>query len=185
MLGNIEINKERKNVTENELLVPLEQIERSILFIRGKKVMLDSDLAGLYEVETKALKQAVKRNINRFPQDFMFELTADEFKVLRSQFVTSGSSGGQRYTPFAFTEQGIAMLSGILNSPRAVAVNIAIMRAFVQMRRMIDGNRELAEKITDLEAKYSDHDEKIQLVFNAIRELMTPVENTKQPIGFK
>ena len=148
--------------------------------------MLDMDLAELYNVATKVLKQQVKRNIDRFPDDFMFELNKDEFKNLRSQIVTS-SWGGLRYLPFAFTEQGVAMLSGILNSDRAIQVNIAIMRAFVHLRRFLESNKELAQKIEELEKAVSGHDEKIQLIFSAIKQLMEekviPVE--RNPVGYK
>ena len=128
----------------------IEQIKKSILEIRGKKVMLDMDLAIIYEVETRVLKQAVRRNIDRFPDDFMFELTAEELKNLTSQFVTS-SWGGQRHKPFAFTEQGIAMLSSVLKSKKAIQMNIAIMRAFVMMRQFALTYQELSEKLLELE----------------------------------
>ena len=139
--------------------------------IRGQKVMVDSDLADLYRVLTKVFNQAVKRNLKRFPKDFMFRLTANEMKILRSQIVTS-SWGGRRTLPYAFTEQGVAMLSSVLNSERAVQVNIAIMRAFVKLREILTTHRELAEKIAELENKYRRHDDKIQAVFDAIRELI-------------
>jgi hypothetical protein len=151
-----------------------------ILFLRDEKVLLDADLALLYGVETRVLKQAVRRNIDRFPEDFMFQLTPDEFTNLRSQFVTS-SWGGQRYPPFAFTEQGVAMLSGILNSPRAVETNIAIMRTFVALRKLMETNKDLAAKIRQLERKY---DERFKLVFDAIQKLIKQEKET-QPIGFK
>lgn len=158
-----------------------ENIANQIHFIRGEKVMLDSDLAALYGVETKVLKQAIKRNNKRFPDDFMFELTTKEFENLRSQFVTS-SWGGTRYLPFAFTEQGVAMLSGILNSERAIEVNIAIMRTFVQVRKLMDTNKELAKKIDALEQKY---DEQFDTVFNAIRELVHQENEPRKPVGYK
>src|SRR3989339_479095 len=133
-------------------VVPVELVERKIYLIRGHKVMLDSDLAELYEVKTKALMQAVKRNLGRFPLDFMFQLNNQEVMTLRSQFVTSKSGkGGRRYTPYVFTEQGVAMLSSVLNSERAVHVNIAIMRAFVQMRKFLQSNDALAKKLNGLE----------------------------------
>ena len=134
-------------MTESQSLIPAERIERAILLIRGHKVLLDSDLAGLYDVETKSLVRAVKRNIERFPSDFMFQLAADEFDRLRCQFGTSNTGvgrGGRRYRPYAFTEQGVAMLSSVLRSPRAVAVNIEIMRAFVRLRQMLASHAELA-----------------------------------------
>ncbi|MFA5867120.1 MAG: ORF6N domain-containing protein [Actinomycetota bacterium] len=164
--------------------VELKSIAGMVHFIRDQRVMLSMDLAELYGVETKVLMQAVKRNIDRFPPDFMFQLNDEEYSILKSQFVTSSWGGARRANPYAFTEQGIAMLSGILNSPRAVAVNIAIMRAFVQMRRVLEQNAELLSKIDDLEHKYSDHDEKIHVIFAAIRELMTPPETPRRPIGF-
>ena len=175
-------------------LIPAERIERRILFLRGQKMMLDFQLAELYEVETKALNQAVKRNIERFPEDFMFQLTEEEMKeVLRSQIVTldteSTSNSKQKrgslrsqivtlkrgqhlkYAPYAFTEQGVSMLSSVLRSPRAVQVNIAIMRTFVQLRQMLASNVDLARKLAALEAKY---DEQFKVVFDAIRALMEP-----------
>jgi hypothetical protein len=161
-------------------LVKQEEIFGRIYFLRGEKVILDQDLAALYNVELKVLNQAVKRNLKRFPSDFMFKLSEIEFKNLRSQFVTS-SWGGRRYTPFAFTEQGVAMLSGLLNSERAVKVNIEIMRAVVQLRRLIDTNKELAKKIELLERKY---DSQFRIVFEAIRELIKEEEKPKRKIGF-
>jgi len=163
--------------------LPVERILKSILVLRGEKVMLDADLAGLYGVETKALLQAVKRNLTRFPEDFMFQLSGDEWSHLRSQFVTSSSWGGRRTAPYAFTEQGVAMLSSVLRSERAIAVNIQIVRAFVQLKRMLATHADLAKKIESLEKKY---DSQFRAVFDAIRELMAPQENLKkQPIGFK
>lgn len=152
--------------------------------IRGQKVMVDSDLAELYRVPTKVFNQAVKRNLKRFPKDFMFRLTDKEVKILRSQIVTS-SWGGRRTLPYAFTEQGVAMLSSVLNSERALQVNIAIMRAFVKLREILTTHRELAEKIAELENKYRQHDDKIQAVFDAIRELLEPPQvSPKRRIGF-
>jgi len=162
-----------------------EVIERKIFMIRGHKVMLDRDLAELYGVETKVLIQAVKRNIKRFPGDFMFLLTRQEVMNLRSQFVTS-SWGGLRYLPYAFTEQGVAMLSSVLNSERAVQVNIAIMRAFVKLRQILSINKELAHKLAELETKIEKHDVDIQAIFEAIRRLMAPPPIKPKPlIGFK
>ena len=153
-------------------LVPVERIERSILVFRGQRVMLDSDLAAMYGVETKALNRAVKRNLDRFPTDFMFQLTEDETVVLRCQFGTSNGSGGRRYLPYyAFTEQGVAMLSTVLRSPRAVHVNIEIMRAFVRLRQMLRANVDLSRKLEALERKY---DTQFRVVFDAIRGLMDP-----------
>ena len=145
--------------------------------------MLDSDLADLYGVPTKALKQAVKRNMARFPVDFMFELTQKEMVSLRSQIVTS-SWGGTRYHPFAFTEQGVAMLSGVLNSSVAIQVNIAIMRAFVQLRRFLESNKELVRKMEELEKAVTGHDEKIKLIFQAIKQLLEPRQKQRRIIGF-
>src|SRR3989338_3052402 len=166
-------------------LIPTERIERSILLIRGHKIILDRDLAELYDVETRALKQAVKRNLNRFPEDFMFVLSEDEFQIWRSQFVTSKSRDkmGLRYSPMAFTEQGVAMLSSVLKSNRAVQVNILIMRAFVRMRQLLASQKGLMQKILDMEKKY---DEQFKGVFAAIRALMTPQEpGSKNQIGFR
>jgi hypothetical protein len=171
---------------EKKALVPVEVIVRKILFLRGEKVLLDRDLAELYGVETRVLKQAVRRNIKRFPEDFMFELTKEELEDWRSQFVTSKSDKmGLRYRPMAFTEQGVAMLSSVLNSDRAIEVNIAIMRAFVQLRKIIASNEELARKLEELERKIEKHDEDIGLIFEAIRELMTPPDTPPKKIGFE
>lgn len=155
-------------------------IEKHILLIRGQKVLLDTALAELYGVETKVLLQAVKRNIDRFPDDFMFQLTKQEFTNLRSQTVTS-SWGGRRTAPYAFTEQGVAMLSSVLRSAQAVQVNIEIMRAFVRVRRILSENTELNLRLDALENRY---DEQFKAVFDAIRELMKPPEPSKNPIGF-
>jgi len=144
--------------------------------------MLDADLAELYDVPTKAFNQAIQRNMDRFPEDFMFQLTEEEFAGLRSQFVTSKKvRGGRRYLPYVFTEQGVAMLSGVLNSHRAVQVNIAIMRAFVRMRRMLVSHEDLARKVAALEGKY---DSQFRAVFDAIRALMEPPKAPRQRIGF-
>jgi len=169
---------------ENEIQKQAVQIAGMIHYIRGEKVIIDTDLAGLYEIPTKVLKQAVKRNIDRFPEDFMFKITLAEHKNLRSHFVTS-SWGGARYQSFAFTEQGVAMLSSVLNSKKAILVNIAIMRAFVQLRRFLEANRELALKLEELERTVSSHDENIQLIFQTIRELIQKKNEPMEPIGFK
>ncbi len=161
-------------------LVPIELIASKIYLIRGIKVMLDKDLAGLYDVETKVLKQVVRRNINRFPSDFMFELTKDEFNNLRSQIVTS-SWGGARYLPMVFTEQGVAMLSSVLKSDRAIQVNIQIMRAFTQLRKMLSTHEDLKRKIESMEKKY---DEQFQIVFEAIKQLIETDEKPKKKIGY-
>jgi ORF6N domain-containing protein len=178
-----------------------ENVAQLVFFIRGEKVMLDADLAVLYGVQTRVLLQAVKRNRQRFPEDFVFELTSDEFAHLRSQSVISkpatsgtaarlrsqivtskGGRGGRRYRPYAFTEQGVAMLSSVLRSTRAVEVNIAIMRTFVQLRRLMDTNRDLARKIDALEKNY---DEQFAVVFEAIKQLIAPpVTPAKKQIGF-
>ena len=172
--------------------LPAEVIEKKILLIRGQKVMLDSDLAALYAVETKDFNRAVKRNIKRFPEDFMFQLTSEEFETLRCQIGTSkkisqnGTSketrGGRRYIPYVFTEQGVAMLSSVLRSDRAIKVNIAIMRAFVKLREMLASNKELAGKLEEMEKKY---DEQFRVVFDAISALMAPSDKPKGKIGFK
>ena len=167
-------------------IAPVERIEHCILAIRGHKVILDANLAELYGVESKVLNQAVKRNKKRFPPDFMFQLTREESIALRSQFVTLKSSRGQhrKYLPYAFTEQGVAMLSSVLNSERAVQVNIEIMRAFVRLRQFLSTHKELAHKLAALERKVGTHDEQIQVIFEAIRQLMTPPETKKRKIGF-
>jgi len=152
-----------------------------IYYIRGHKVMLDRDLAELYGVETKRLKEQVKRNIDRFPDDFMFELTNKEFENLRSQIATS-SWGGTRYPPMAFTEQGVAMLASVLNSDRAIKVNIQIVRAFVRLRQMISSHDDLRKKIEAMEKKY---DEQFRIVFEAIKELLRIESHPKKKIGFK
>jgi hypothetical protein len=164
-------------------VVPVEAIERRIYLIRGEKVMLDADLADLYGVSTKAFNQAVKRNPDRFPADFMFQLNKDEAGNLRSQTVTS-SWGGRRYLPYVFTEHGVSMLSSVLNSDRAVQVNIAIMRAFVKLREIMATHKDLAHKIEALERKYAKHDQQIQIVFDAIKRLLEPPVSPKRRIGF-
>ncbi len=170
--------------TEGAALVPLERITNAIVLLRGHKVMLDADLAVLYGVETRALVQAVRRNTGRFPADFMFQLTTDEAAFLRSQTVTLKTGRGlhRKYLPYAFTEQGVAMLSSVLRSYRAVQVNIEIMRAFVRLRQMLESNTELAKKLDSLEKKY---DAQFKAVFQAIRELMAPPISTKKKIGFR
>ncbi len=164
-------------------LVPAERIEDAILLVRDQKVMLDAALAELYGVETRALVQAVKRNRGRFPADFSFQLTREEFRDLRSHSVMS-SWGGRRTPPFVFTEQGVAMLSSVLHSERAVRVNIEIMRAFVRLRRILSTHEDLARKLADLEKKY---DAQFRVVFDAIRSLMAPLEEpapARRRIGF-
>ena len=170
-----------------EQIIPVERISSKIFLIRKEKVLLNFDLAELYGVQTKHLVQAVKRNINRFPEDFMFQLSKEEFKILKSQIVTS-SWGGRRYLPYAFTEQGVAMLSSVLNSERAINVNIAIMRAFVNMRKFLGSSEYLAKKLKQLEKetkeKFAEHQQQISLIFEAIKELMTEKEKPKRRIGF-
>ena len=162
--------------------VPVERIEQAILLIRGQKVLLDRDLAALYGVPTKTLNLAVKRNRARFPVDFMLRLSAEETRNLRFQIETSSLRwGGRRYCPTAFTEQGVAMLSSVLRSPRAIQVNIEIMRAFVRLRGILAAHKELAGRLDELEAKY---DEQFRGVFDAIRQLMTPPAQPRKQIGF-
>ncbi len=163
----------------------LQQIEKRILLIRGQKIMLDEDLAELYGVETKALKRAVRRKRNRFPDDFMFVLTSNEYSTLRYQFGTIKRGQHSKYLPYAFTEQGVAMLSGVLNSGQAVKVNIAIMRAFVRLRETFAAHKELARKLEDLERGYETHDKQIHAIFEAIRQLMAPEQKPKHRVGFE
>lgn len=176
VLHNInEINK------ESYTSLATVSIEQHILLLRGEKVILDADLASLYEVETRVLVQAVRRNTERFPRDFMFQLTPKEYNNLRSQFVIS-SWGGRRYPPYAFTEHGVAMLSSVLRSQRAIRVNIEIMRAFVRLRQLLASNKQLERKLGELEKKY---DKQFSVVFDTIRQLMTPPDSTnKKRIGF-
>jgi hypothetical protein len=184
-------------------IIPIENIARSIYLIRGQKVMLDYDLAALYGVEARVLNQAVKRQADRFPVDFMFQLSAEEAGRI-SQFViphggehgakkhsnssqtvmSSRKHRGKRYRPYAFTEQGVAMLSSVLKSERAVNVNIAIMRAFVKLRATLETNRELAHKFAELESRVGKHDEEIAAIIEAIRQLMSPPEKPRREIGF-
>jgi len=172
-------------MSNEKALIPVERIENSILLIRNERVILDADLAFLYGVTTKVLVQAVKRNLDRFPPDFMFRLSREEFASLRSQFVTSkpkSGRGGRRYPPYAFTEEGVAMLSSVLNSPRAIKVNVEIMRAFVRLRKILASHVELARKLEVLEKKY---DSQFKVVFEAIRRLMAPKEPPNRKIGFQ
>jgi hypothetical protein len=168
-------------MAEKSPLSPGHQIENRIILLHGQRVILSFHLAEMYDVETKVLIQSVKRHLNRFPEDFMFPLTELEWSNLRSQIVTS-SWGGRRYPPYAFTEQGVAMLSSILNSPRAIQVNIEIIRTFVKLRSLIASHSELAQKLDALERKY---DKQFAVVFDAIRQLMQPLNaKPKRPIGF-
>ena len=167
-------------------LVPQEVIEGNIFMIRGQKVMLSTHLARLYGVEAKVLIQAVKRNIERFPEDFMFQLTWEEAQSSRSQIVTLKKGQNIKYLPYAFTEYGVAMLSSILNSERAIQVNIVIMRTFGKLREILATHKELAHKLNQLEHKIEKHDTEIQAIFEAIRQLMAPLpEPPKRRIGFK
>lgn len=159
----------------------MENIQQKIYTIRGQRVMLDFDLAVLYEVETKVLNQAVKRNISRFPEDFMFQLNEADMLNLRSQFVTANLNMRRSLT-FAFTEQGVAMLSSVLRSPRAIQVNIQIMRTFIRLREMLSSHKELKEKIEELEMRYDEH---FRIIFDAIRQLIIEEEKPKKQIGFE
>ena len=174
----------RPQSSQPTTIVPGVAIERRLLMLRGERVILDRDLADLYAVSTKALNQAVRRNIERFPPDFAFLLTAQEVAILRSQTVTSSSEwGGRRHPPYAFTEQGVAMLSSALRSPRAILVNVEIMRTFVRLRRLLASHAELARKLTELEQRY---DAQFRAVFDAIRALMEPLDEGEPPvIGFR
>lgn len=174
-----------KNIKSDIIPVPQETIESKIFLTRGKKVMLDSDLAVLYDVETKNLNKAVKRNIARFPDDFMFQLNKKEFENLRFQIVTSGY-GGRRYLPYVFTEQGVAMLSSVLNSRRAIEVNIQIIRTFVKLREMIISNKELRTRIEEMERRY---DKRFKIIFDTLREFLKKedpdMKSRKNKIGFE
>lgn len=175
----------KKTITTIQL-PPEDGLFSKIYLLRNQKVLHDEDLAVMYGVSTKALNQAVKRNMDRFPEDFMFQLTPDEESSLRSQIVTSKPGrGGRRYTSFAFTEQGVAMLSGVLTSPTAIAVNIQIMRVFVKMRRMISEYKELLEKIESIEADQITQDDRITEIYNIIKSLLEPVYRDRPPVGFK
>ena len=171
----------------NASLVQTERVEKLILIIRGHKVLLDSDLAVLYGVETKVLNQAVRRNRDRFPSDFMFQLTADEVAELnRSQIVTGPQKHRDpRFRPYAFSEQGVAMLSSVLRSKQAVAVNIEIMRAFVRLREMLASNRAISEKLAELVRHVATHDRQIHTIFEAIRQLISPPKTEQRQIGFQ
>ncbi|HTD84940.1 MAG: DNA-binding protein [Verrucomicrobia bacterium] len=164
-------------------IIPVERLPQSIRWIRGQKVLLDSDLAALYGVTTGNLNKAVKRNAQRFPSDFTFRLSEKEVQNLRFQFGIS-RWGGRRALPYAFTEQGVAMLSSVLNSERAIRVNIAIMRAFVKLRQTLETNRELAQKFSELEQRVGKHDEEIDAILEAIRQLMAPPDRPRREIGF-
>jgi len=163
------------------MTIPMERVENRILTIRGRRVMLDADLAELYGVPTKRLNEAVRRNAARFPEDFMFQLTVDEAETLRSQFATSNGRGGRRYIPYVFTELGVAMLSSVLNSERAVQVNIAIMRAFVRLRELAASHKDVLRRLDEMEGKV---DRQFKVVFDAIRALMAPPKIPRRRIGY-
>ena len=165
-------------------IIPVQQVAQAIRFVRGERVLLDFDLARLYCVTTGNLNKAVRRNRERFPTDFMFQLTAEETKSLIFQFGISKGRGGRRHFPYAFTEQGVAMLSSVLNSQRAVKVNIAIMRAFVKLRQILTTSRDLARKFLGLERRVGKHDAEITAIIEAIRQLMAPPEKPRREIGF-
>ncbi|MEK9180457.1 MAG: ORF6N domain-containing protein [Patescibacteria group bacterium] len=172
------ISNKRKEL----VMVPSERVVSKIFLIRGRKVMVDRDLAELYGVETKVLNQSVARNSRRFPGDFMFRLTKKEMETLRSQFVTSNNGrGGRRYLPYAFTEQGVAMLSSVLNSERAIQVNIQIIRTFTKLREMLLAHKDLQRKVEAMEKKY---DQRFRAVFDAIKQLLVEKEKPKRPMGF-
>ncbi len=168
-------------------IIPIEQVSSLIRIVRGQKVMLDEDLAQLYEVETRTLNRAVRRHLDRFPNDFMIELTLEEYRALISQIGTSksdtiGARGGRRKPPLAFTEQGVAMLSTVLNSSRAIQVNISIMRTFVRLREILSGNKKLAQKLLEMERRY---DNNFNVIFEAIGQLLSPTKKSQnRPIGF-
>ena len=175
------LEKNRNMPKKTKAVIPVEAIVSKIIYIRAERVILDRDLAEMYGVETRVLKQAVRRNIGRFPDDFMFELTKKEQDSLRSQFVTLKRGQHSKYPPFAFTEQGVAMLSSVLNSDRAIRVNIAIMRIFTQLRKMIVSHKDLKHKIEAMEKKY---DKQFRIVFEAITQLIEEDEKPKKKIGY-
>ena len=170
---------------KRQSIVPADTIESRIFLVRGRKIMLDSDLAKLYQVGTKRLNEQVKRNRRRFPSDFMFQLTAEETGRLRPQIATSkGRRGGRRYRPYVFTEHGAVMLASVLNSPVAVKASIEVVRAFIRLREVLATHKELAQKLTELEQRVETHDEHIASLFETIRQLMTPPERPRKQIGF-
>lgn len=188
--GVMVVRKSTKQIgAATDLPASVTQIAQSIFILRGQRVLLDSDLAALYGVETKRFNEAVKRNRARFPDDFMFQLTADELGILRSQFATSKTgSGGRRYAPYVFTEHGAIMAATILNSPRAVEMSVYVVRAFIQLRELLASNKELAKRLDQLESrlqkKLAAHDEAIATILSAIRQMMHPPEPKKRSIGF-
>lgn len=165
-------------------IIPFQQIAQAVCLLRGEKVLLDLDPAALYGVATKVLNQAVKRNATRFPEDFMFQLSSEETRSLRSRSVTLKRGQHLKYRPYAFTEHGVAMLSSVLNTERAISVNIAIMRAFVKLRETLETNRKLARKFSELEKRVGKHDRKIDAILEAIRQLMAPLAKPQREIGF-
>lgn len=172
--------------TSKELIIPDELVINRIYLIRGQKVMIDRDLAGLYQVETRVLNQAIRRNIERFPKDFMFQLTEKEFKNWKSQIVISNSEKmGLRKRPLAFTEQGVAMLSSVLNSETAIRVNIQIIRVFTRMREMIMTHKDILLQLEKIEKKLAGHDEDITLIFGYLKQLLNPAQPPRRKIGFK
>jgi hypothetical protein len=174
----------RKSSSPSKLLVPVSIIEQRIYLIRDKKVMLSTDLAGLYGVEVRVLVQAVKRNADRFPDDFMFQLNAKEYQSLKSQIVISTWGGSRRAKPYAFTEQGVAMLSSVLRGKRAIQVNIAIMRAFVKLRQLLESNEELTRKFTAVIRKLATHEKYFKVVFDELKKLTTQTIPSRRSIGF-
>jgi hypothetical protein len=180
--------KQKLKPTAISLLpVPVELIERRIYLIRSQKVMLDADLADLYQVETRSLIQAVKRNFDRFPEDFMFQLTKEEEESLRSQTVISnvGSRGGRRYSPYVFSEHGVTMLSSVLNSQRAVQMNILIIRAFVKLREVLATHKDLARKMEELELQQKEHGQQLAAVYSIVKRLIDVPAKPQNPIGFR
>jgi hypothetical protein len=168
------------------IILPIENVIKKILYIRNQKVILDRDLAALYKVETRVLKQAVRRNIKRFPEDFMFQFTKDELLIWRSQTVMSKSvQKGMRHLPFAFTEHGAIMLASVLNSERAVEASVYVIRAFVRLREVLSSNKDLAQKLKELESKIEGHGEQIRDIIEAINQLLLPPEKPKRQIGFR
>jgi uncharacterized protein YjcR len=170
--------------TSNSSLIPADRIARMIVLLRGQKVMLDADLAQMYGVEVKQLKRQARRNIDRFPQDFMFELSSEEYRLLRCQSGTLKRGAHSKYLPYAFTEQGVAMLSSVLKSKKAIHVNIAIMRVFVRLREILSTHKDLAHKLSTLETRIDKHDHQIQSIFDAINQLISPPEKPNRHIGF-
>lgn len=167
-------------------LAPIEHIGRSILLLRGQRVILDRDLAAIYGVTTKRLNEQVKRNADRFPEDFVFQLTLEEAEISRSQIATLKAGRGQniKYRPYAFTEHGAIQAANVLNSPRAIAMGVYVVRAFVRLRDLLASNAALARKLDELERKYQHHDDAIKAILSAIRELMNPPQPKRRPIGF-